>query len=140
MTEPSNTKVYYAIGEVAQMLGVNVSCVRYWAGEFKDYVKPNRNKKGDRFFTQRDVATLKKIKYLVEDCGLKLRGAKARLDAERHNPKQPKPAGRPAQADQPIPDPEQPPMQQPDELAIKANLVERLTRVSAMLQEINKYL
>lgn len=139
MAEPSNSKVYFAIGEVADMLGVNVSCVRYWAGEFKDYVKPIRNKKGDRYFTQRDVATLKKIKYLVEDCGLKLRGAKARLDAERHAPKQPKPAGRPAQTD-PTDASEQPPIEQPDELAIKADLVERLTRVSSMLQEINKYL
>lgn len=136
---PKNNKVYYTIGEVAEELDVAVSCVRYWAEEFSDIVKPHRNKKGDRYFTQRDLLSLRKIHYLVKDCGLTLRGAKARLDLEKYAPKKGKPIGRPAQGTQ-TPDPDAPPVAEPDDLAIKAEAITRLTEVRKMLDEINKYL
>lgn len=137
--ENNNSKVYSSIGEVAQMLGVSVSCVRYWSQAFSEIVKPHRSKKGDRYFTQRDLVSLRKIHYLVKECGLTIRGAKARLDSERFVPKQPKPVGRPPQ-DQSAQSPDTPPVAPPDNLAIKAELISRLSSVSAMLHEINKYL
>lgn len=137
--ENNSSKVYSSIGEVAQMLGVSVSCVRFWADSFSDIVKPHRNKKGDRYFTQRDIVGLRKIHYLVKECGLTLRGAKARLDSERFVPKPPKPAGRPPQSES-TQSPDAPPVAPPDNLAIKAELISRLSSVSAMLHEINKYL
>lgn len=135
----NNSKVYFSIGEVAQSLGVTVSCVRYWADEFSDVVKPHRNKKGNRYFTQRDLVSLRKIYYLVKECGLTLRGARARLDSEKYVPRQPKPAGRPPQTDSQE-NADTAPVAPPDHLAIKAELISRLSTVGAMLREISKYL
>lgn len=137
MSAEKDKKVYYSIGEVAEMLRLPVSKVRYWSAFFADTVKPFRNKKGDRFFTQRDITTLKKIYYLAEECGLSLRGVKARLDAERLTPKQPKPTGRPANGSQAAePDPAAP----VDDLAVKAEVIARLSTLRDTLREISKYL
>ena len=50
-------KIYYSMGEVAEMFDVNPSLLRYWEQEF-DILKPHRNKKGNRLFTPKDVDTL----------------------------------------------------------------------------------
>ncbi len=75
-------KKYYSISEVAQMLGVNQSKIRFWEKEFSQYVKPRRNRKGDRMFSVKDIENLKIIRHLVEDLGFKLNGAKQYL---KHN-------------------------------------------------------
>lgn len=72
-------KVYYPIGEVAQLLGVNVSLIRYWENEF-DALKPVRNKKGNRFFTKNDVEYLRRIHQLVKVQGYTLEGARKFLE------------------------------------------------------------
>ncbi|MBL0911820.1 MAG: MerR family transcriptional regulator [Bacteroidia bacterium] len=72
-------KVYYPIGEVAEMLGVNVSLIRYWENEF-DALKPVRNKKGNRFFTRNDLEYLRRIHQLVKVQGYTLDGAKKFLE------------------------------------------------------------
>ena len=53
------TKVYYSIGEVADMFNVNASLIRFWEKEF-DIIKPKKNKKGNRLFTKEDVNTYQK--------------------------------------------------------------------------------
>ena len=53
-------KLFYPIGEVAQMYGVNVSLIRFWENEF-DILKPKKNKKGNRFFTKKDLNNLQII-------------------------------------------------------------------------------
>ena len=53
-------KLYYSISEVAEMLNVNQSNLRFWEKEFKQ-LKPKRNDKGTRFYTQEDINVLKKI-------------------------------------------------------------------------------
>ncbi len=45
-------KMYYAIGEVAEMFGENTSLIRFWANRFHDVIKPKKNNKGNRMFTQ----------------------------------------------------------------------------------------
>ena len=72
-------KLYYTIGEVSQELDVNASLVRFWAGKFPEFIKPARNKKGNRLFTARDMANFKVIYYLVKERGMTLEGAQARL-------------------------------------------------------------
>jgi len=59
-------KVYYSIGEVAEMLDSPVSTIRFWENEF-DILKPMKNKKGNRLFTQADVKNLKIIHHLLKD-------------------------------------------------------------------------
>jgi DNA-binding transcriptional MerR regulator len=71
-------KLYYAIGEVAEMLAVPVSTVRFWENEF-DILKPMKNKKGNRLFTPADIKNLRIIHHLVKEEGLTLSGVKKKL-------------------------------------------------------------
>ncbi len=76
--EKEITKLYYSIGEVAKMFQVSTSLIRFWESEF-DILKPKKNKKGDRFFTQKDVDNLHLIFHLVKERGFTLKGAKLKL-------------------------------------------------------------
>lgn len=71
-------KLYYSIGEVAKMFNVNSSLIRFWDNEF-DILKPKKNAKGNRMFTQKDVDNLKIIFHLVKERGFTLEGAKKKL-------------------------------------------------------------
>jgi DNA-binding transcriptional MerR regulator len=71
-------KLYYSIGEVAEMMGVPISTIRFWENEF-DILKPMKNKKGNRLFTPMDIKNLRIIHHLVKDEGMTLSGAKKRL-------------------------------------------------------------
>lgn len=79
MTQQS--KLYYTIGEVAQMFDVSTSLIRYWESEFS-ILRPKKNKKGNRLFTARDVRYLHIIYNLVKVKGYTLQGAR---DAIKHN-------------------------------------------------------
>jgi DNA-binding transcriptional MerR regulator len=71
-------KRYYKIGEVAKAFGLNTSHIRFWEKEF-DVLKPKKNKKGNRLFTQEDLKNLKLIYHLVKEKGFTLEGAKMKL-------------------------------------------------------------
>jgi len=71
-------KRYYKIGEVARAFGVNTSHIRFWEKEF-DILKPKKNKKGNRLFTQVDLNNLKLIYHLVKEKGYTLEGAKIKM-------------------------------------------------------------
>jgi len=71
-------KIYFPIGEVAEMFNVNTSLIRYWEKEF-DIIKPFRNKKGNRLFTQKDVDNFHVIFHLVKERGFTLQGAREKL-------------------------------------------------------------
>ncbi len=78
--EPNTTtgKYYYSIGEVAAMFGVSTSMIRYWEKEF-DVLRPRKNKKGNRIFTDRDVRYVHVIYQLLKVKGYTLAGAKQAL-------------------------------------------------------------
>lgn len=71
-------KLYYSIGEVADMFNVNASLIRFWEKEF-DIIKPRKNTKGNRFFTQNDIDNIKIIYSMVKERGLTLKGVKKKL-------------------------------------------------------------
>ena len=71
-------KLFYSIGEVADMLGEQSSAVRYWEKEF-DIIKPQKNKKGNRMFTSEDVDNLKMIHYLLKEKGMTIAGVKKKM-------------------------------------------------------------
>lgn len=71
-------KLYYTMGEVTEMFGVNASQIRFYEKEF-DVLKPKKNKKGNRLFTPEDIENLKIIFHLVDDKGFTLKGAKEHL-------------------------------------------------------------
>lgn len=68
-------KIYYSIGEVAELFDVKTSLIRYWETEFS-ILKPKKNAKGDRMFRQKDMENLKLIFHLVKERGYTLEGAK----------------------------------------------------------------
>ncbi|MEG1498572.1 MAG: MerR family transcriptional regulator [Bacteroidales bacterium] len=71
-------KLFYTIGEVADMFGVNPSLIRFWEKEF-EVIKPQRNKKGNRLFTRRDIDYFHQIYHLVKEQGYTLQGTRERL-------------------------------------------------------------
>lgn len=79
-----NTKLYYTIGEVSKLFDVNASLIRFWEKEF-DILQPKKNKKGNRLFTQKDVANLEIIYHLVKERGYKLDGAKKKLKENKED-------------------------------------------------------
>jgi len=90
MSKNKNTlKLYYSISEVAEMFGVSNSLIRFWETEFS-ILKPNKNSRGDRRFTKKDIENLKIIYYLVKEKGFTLEGAKReiKLNKEKLTEKQ----------------------------------------------------
>jgi len=76
-------KLFYSISEVSEIIGESTSLVRFWSDKFSKYIKPERNSKGNRKFTPRDVETLKLIHYLVKERGMTLDGAAERMKDNR---------------------------------------------------------
>jgi DNA-binding transcriptional MerR regulator len=75
-------KIYYSMGEVAEMLCVSPSLVRFWEKRF-DIIAPRKNKKGNRLFSPEDVRNLKTIYHLTKERGMTLAGAEKQLKARR---------------------------------------------------------
>ena len=77
-------KLYYSIGEVADMFKVNTSLIRFWEKEF-DIIKPKKNKKGNRLFTQKDIDNFHIIYHLVKENGMTLKGAKKKMKENKED-------------------------------------------------------
>lgn len=75
-------KLYYSIGEVAELFEVNPSLIRYWEKEF-DTMKPAKNRKGNRVFTKEDLDHLRVIYHLVKERGYTLQGARDKIRQNR---------------------------------------------------------
>jgi DNA-binding transcriptional MerR regulator len=71
-------KLFFSIGEVAGMLNVPVSTIRFWENEF-DILKPMKNKKGNRLFTPADIKNIRIIHHLLKEEGMTLSGVKKKL-------------------------------------------------------------
>jgi DNA-binding transcriptional MerR regulator len=76
--KPEIKKLYYTIGEVADIFDVNTSLIRFWEKEF-DIFKPKKNKKGNRLFTEKDVDNFFIIYPFLKERGFTLQGAKDKL-------------------------------------------------------------
>ncbi len=80
--KPKTEKRYYSISEVADMFDVSKSLIRYWESEF-DYLKPHKNSKGERRFTQVNLDQLSIIYHLVKERGFTLEGARNEIDRDK---------------------------------------------------------
>lgn len=76
------TKLYWTIGEVASLLGENVSLVRFWTNSFPKLLKPHRNAKGNRLYNAGEVEILRQIHFLVREKGLTLEGAAKQMSED----------------------------------------------------------
>ena len=103
-------KLYYSMGEVAEMFDVTPALIRHWEAQF-DCIKPHRNKKGNRLFTPEDVERLKQIYHMVKERGMTLKGANKVLKRAKS-----------------------------DEVAQEMELLERLQKIRAALVEVREEL
>ncbi len=78
-------KIYYSIGETAEILGESTSLVRFWTNSFEKFLNPRRNAKGNRIYTADEIDTLKQIHLLVKDQGMTLEGAARKLAEDRRS-------------------------------------------------------
>jgi DNA-binding transcriptional MerR regulator len=71
-------KLYFRIGEVAGLVGVEPHVLRYWEREFRT-IRPTKSAKGQRVYSRRDVENLLRVRDLLYQEGFTIAGAKKRL-------------------------------------------------------------
>src|SRR4029453_7321598 len=71
-------KLYYRIGEVSDIVGVEPHVLRYWETEFRS-IRPQKSSKGQRVYSRRDVEKLLRVKDLLRNQGFTIAGARKRL-------------------------------------------------------------
>lgn len=71
-------KIYYSIGEVADLISVNTSLIRFWEKEF-DIIKPKKNTSGNRVFSVHDIKNIKLIYHLLKEKKYTIQGAKKKI-------------------------------------------------------------
>ena len=79
-------KLYYTIGEVAEMLGVKTSALRHWEKEFPQ-LKPQKLRGGERRYINSDIELLNEIKTLLKDQGYTIEGSRKVLSQKENNGK-----------------------------------------------------
>jgi DNA-binding transcriptional MerR regulator len=70
-------KLYYRIGEVSDIVGVEPHVLRYWETEFRS-IRPQKSRKGQRIYSRRDVEKLITVKELLYSHGFTIAGARSR--------------------------------------------------------------
>ncbi len=71
-------KLYYKIGEVAQMAGVRTSVLRFWETEF-DFLRPEKSSKGQRLYSKQEVDLVLQVRRLLYDEKFTIEGVKRRI-------------------------------------------------------------
>ncbi len=71
-------KLYYRIGEVSDIVGVEPHVLRYWETEFRS-IRPQKSRKGQRIYSRRDVEKLLTVKDLLYSHGFTIAGARKKL-------------------------------------------------------------
>jgi len=79
-------KLYFKIGEVSELLGVEPYVLRYWETEFS-VLSPKKSGTGHRLYRRKDVELLLRIKHLLRDKRYTIEGARQSLQAEARAPK-----------------------------------------------------
>ena len=77
--ERAVTQKTYRIGEAAELLGLKTHVLRFWEKEFSQLV-PRRTDKGQRFYTESDLALLRRIRQLLHEQGMTIVGARRVLE------------------------------------------------------------
>src|SRR5580700_4283347 len=79
-------KLFFRIGEVSQLVGVEAYVLRYWESEFPG-LSPRKSSSGQRMFRRKDVELLLRIKHLLYDQKFTIEGARKALTTEAKAPK-----------------------------------------------------
>jgi len=78
-------KLFFKIGEVCEIVGVQAHVLRYWETEFP-MLQPQKNRAGQRTYRRKDVEMALRIKALLYDERFTIAGAKRRLQTEGRSP------------------------------------------------------
>lgn len=78
------SKLYYSIGEVSELTGLEPHVLRYWESEFPA-LQPRKNRAGRRVFTEEDIRTVERIQRLLRDDKYTIEGARQVLENDQHD-------------------------------------------------------
>ena len=84
MNQPIPDKLFFKIGEVAEIAEVEQHVLRYWEDEF-DVLKPNKNRSGQRLYQKKDIEQVLEIKQLLYADKFTIAGAKKKLKQKKSN-------------------------------------------------------
>ena len=76
-------KLYYSIGEVSDITGVDAHILRYWETIFQE-LNPKKNKAGNRVYKEDDIETVLKLKELIQEKKYSTEGAQQVLEQEQN--------------------------------------------------------
>lgn len=82
-------KIYFKIGEVCELVGVQAHVLRYWETEFS-VLSPQKNKSGQRSYRRRDVEIALRIKQLLYNEMFTIAGARKKIQSEHREGSKPK--------------------------------------------------
>ena len=82
---PIPDKLFFKIGEVSQLVGVEAYVLRYWESEFRG-LSPKKSSSGQRMFRRKDVELLLQIKHLLYDRKFTIEGARKALADKSSQP------------------------------------------------------
>ena len=89
MADQIPDKIYFKIGEVAELVGVKSHVLRYWESEFKS-LKPVKSRTNQRLYRREDIEQALLIKSLLYQQGFTLSGARQQLkNPQAHSPEMP---------------------------------------------------
>ena len=77
LPQPSS-KLFFRIGEVSRITGIEPYVLRYWETEFP-HLRPEKRSSGQRLYTKRDLDNIQNVKRLLYQEGFTIAGAKKRL-------------------------------------------------------------
>ena len=75
-------KIHYSISEVAALLNINESAIRFWEKDFP-FIIPSKSKKGTRYYTKREIKKIRLVVYLLKERKLTIDGAKKLLKDDK---------------------------------------------------------
>ena len=81
--EKETVKLFYSIGEVAEMFQVNASLLRFWEKEFSAILDLSKDSRGNRQYTEQDISKIRVLYNLIKEQGYTLEGAKNYLKENR---------------------------------------------------------
>jgi DNA-binding transcriptional MerR regulator len=77
-------KLFFRIGEVCELVGVEAHVLRYWETEFR--IRPQRSRSGQRMYQKKDIAKFLRIRHLLHDEGFTIAGARGVLSGKTDDP------------------------------------------------------
>ncbi len=85
LNKNKDLKRYYSIREVAELLNVSETLLRYWEKEFPT-IRPRKAGRGIRQYTAEDIDAIRTVYHYVKECGMTLTGAREAIKRDKGQP------------------------------------------------------